>query len=307
MGRSSSFIGHRFIYRLSRLCRTSLRIRPRARALALRPLLGRCFQEAQEKIIAPLVAFLVAHRQEGSTIMPNSKIDVQGSKFPGFGICIYCNKKLEECNILHDEHVIPLSLNGDFVIEDANCTDCRNATHEADTHLAKSVFWRFRLHTDAKTRNPKERPLTLRNMIKKGDLSQEFIFPRNEAPYITAFPSWGKAGFFQSKSIDSFDYPNFHLKIYHWIPKNIRGTLNFGKNENLDFWFDANVDPFLFGRSIAKIAYCHMITRFGLYGFRRLALPDIILGKCPAIPYFIGDPFETPPPPYSSHAHHRPH
>ena len=36
---------------------------------------------------------------------------------------------------------------------------------------------------------------------------------------------------------------------------------------------------------------------YGLNGFRRLVLPDLILGKYPCVPYFVGGDTELPPPP----------
>jgi hypothetical protein len=53
-----------------------------------------------------------------------------------------------------------------------------------------------------------------------------------------------------------------------------------------------------FARAIAKIAYCNAVLKYGLDGFRPLALPDLILGRYSNIPYFVGsDPDAYPPPP----------
>jgi hypothetical protein len=53
----------------------------------------------------------------------------------------------------------------------------------------------------------------------------------------------------------------------------------------------------VFARAIAKIAYCNVVARYGLDGLRPLVLPDLILGRYPCVPYFVGtDPGEPPPP-----------
>jgi hypothetical protein len=52
-----------------------------------------------------------------------------------------------------------------------------------------------------------------------------------------------------------------------------------------------------FARAIAKIGYCHAVAHYGLRGFRSLVLPDLILGKYPHIPYFVGGDMSLPPPP----------
>ena len=56
--------------------------------------------------------------------------------------------------------------------------------------------------------------------------------------------------------------------------------------------------------SIAKIAYCQTVVNFGLRGFRRLVLPDIILGRYPLIPYFVGCPLDDPDPPSHPNVKH---
>jgi hypothetical protein len=52
-----------------------------------------------------------------------------------------------------------------------------------------------------------------------------------------------------------------------------------------------------FARAIAKIAYCKAILKYGLDGFKPLALPDLILGRYPIIPYLVGSDRDEPPPP----------
>jgi hypothetical protein len=53
----------------------------------------------------------------------------------------------------------------------------------------------------------------------------------------------------------------------------------------------------LYARGIAKIAYCDAVGRFGLHAFRRLVMPDLILGRYPCIPFFVGCKLDGPPPP----------
>jgi hypothetical protein len=58
-----------------------------------------------------------------------------------------------------------------------------------------------------------------------------------------------------------------------------------------------SLNNLVFARAIAKIAYCNVVARYGLDGLRPLVLPDLILGRYPCVPYFVGtDPGEPPPP-----------
>ncbi|SRR5579862_262727 len=228
--------------------------------------------------------------------------DVQGHRYPGYGECIYCGSN-GGSDGLRDEHIIPLSLNGDAVIEKASCTICEKSINPADTHLAKSVYWHYRLHTGSKTRNPKGRPDTLTADIEIGGEQTKKEFAAKEFPFSTALPIWGDAGFFRGESIDA-PFPETFFHIYHWMPPDIREKLGLSGDEHFKVWSSGRVSAELFARAIAKIAYCHMVVRHGLHGFRRLALPGIILGKSRAAPYFVGGPLHLPPQPLGSKALH---
>lgn len=86
--------------------------------------------------------------------------NIQGRRYPGYGRCIFCG-----CDGgvegLRDEHIIPLALGGDTVIEHASCRTCERLISPVDTHLGHSVYGRHRIHVNAPTRHPKERPATL--------------------------------------------------------------------------------------------------------------------------------------------------
>jgi hypothetical protein len=51
-----------------------------------------------------------------------------------------------------------------------------------------------------------------------------------------------------------------------------------------------------------QIAYCDAVVRFGLHEF--LVLPDLILGRYPCIPYFVGCGLDNSPPPEERAALH---
>jgi len=219
--------------------------------------------------------------------------DVQGKRYPGYGRCIYCGSD-GGADGLRDEHIIPFSLGGDTYIEKASCRECERKTNPVDTHLGRSVFGQYRIHAGVQTRNRRERPGVLpANFTVRGE-GVSLDLPIKDHPYALALPVWGDAGFFRSVPIDGpFPEPYFH--IYHWTPPNVRQTLSLSGNDDYMIWASGRVNVSLFARGIAKIAYCHTVVRYGLNGFRHLALPDLILGTCPAISYFVGGPTKNPP------------
>lgn len=224
--------------------------------------------------------------------------DIQGQKYPGYGVCIYCGSD-GGADGLRDEHIIPLALNGNAIIKGASCTTCEKKINPADTHLAKDVFWNYRLLTGAKTRNPQDRPDVLMATFEIGDKKISHDLPIQKFPFSTALPIWGNAGFFRSAPIDA-PFPKTVSHVYHWMPPNIREVIRIADDEDLMVRSTFRSNPELFARAIAKIAYCHTVIRFGLNGFRRLALPHVILGTCPAAAYFVGVPLTNPPPPLSN-------
>ena len=85
---------------------------------------------------------------------------VRSKRLPGYGRCIYCGSDGGKEG-LRDEHVIPFALGGRIVIEGGSCRDCARKIAPVDTHLGRSVYGEHRIHVDAPTRNPKQRPSRL--------------------------------------------------------------------------------------------------------------------------------------------------
>jgi hypothetical protein len=59
------------------------------------------------------------------------------TKFPDKGVCIYCGVADAE---LSDEHIVPLSIGGQHIIDDASCLKCavlqKTRTNRAGSTLA---------------------------------------------------------------------------------------------------------------------------------------------------------------------------
>jgi hypothetical protein len=52
-----------------------------------------------------------------------------------------------------------------------------------------------------------------------------------------------------------------------------------------------------FASAIARISYCTAVSLLGLDGFEHLDLPDLILGKYPHVPHYVGVMRTDPEPP----------
>jgi hypothetical protein len=228
--------------------------------------------------------------------------DIQGKTYPGFGRCIYCGSD-GGAEGLRDEHIVPFSLGGNTIIEKASCRECEHLINPVDIHLGRGIFGQYRIHAGVQTRHPKDRPTSLPATYSVNDIERTVDLPIEDHPYSLAMPIWGDAGFFRSAPIDS-PMPETLVHIYHHMPTGLRETLGVGEADDFKIWSTGKINADLFARGIAKIGYCHLVAHQGLGGFEDLALPDVILGRCPGAAYFVGGPLTIPPQPYAKGQRH---
>jgi hypothetical protein len=102
------------------------------------------------------------------------------------------------------------------------------------------------------------------------------------------------------------DFGDAKAHVFWFVPADIRQTLGMSSDDVVRIR-DTTPMPNLptFARAIAKIAYCHAVYVYGLGGFRRLAIPDIILGRCPDVPFYVGSESGDPHPPEPRNILHR--
>jgi len=220
------------------------------------------------------------------------------AKYPGFGRCIYC----AATGILKDEHIIPLSLGGNIIIEKASCADCEKITSYLDGYLARNVFNEYRSHVGVTSRRKKERPTTLSASFYKED--ETVIvgnYPAKEQPYTLLMPIWHLPGIALGKEPSSvFENQQSHAywfaseEVTHWVDT---------QNAKLGVWVDINYSTF--GRALARIAFCHAVAFRGLDSFDPLDIPALILGKYPNVPHYVGVTCELPPPPDPPNVAHK--
>lgn len=225
--------------------------------------------------------------------MPIEQFDRK--EIPSFGRCIYCYASADQVE-LTDEHVIPYSLGGRVTISDGSCRECARETTKIEGELGRKIYWEFRAHVNAPTYRRKERPTELPFLVSIEDGPPQKIYaPIKDHPFFTYFPAWGLPGLLGG-DLPSARFPEAQAHIFHWIPENIRETLNIGAEKGFKILNpEMHINAANFARSLAKIAYCQAVVTFGLDGFRHLVMPDLILGRYPYISYFVGSEKSDPP------------
>jgi hypothetical protein len=222
--------------------------------------------------------------------------DVQGKKLPvkGGGTCIYCGSD-GGADGLRDEHVVPYSLGGTLELLKASCSECERITSYLDGYLANATYKYLRVHSGVQSRSG--HPERLQAHVGLPDGKRVLDLTPKDHPYFLHMPVWNPPGIMRG-SQPSSDFGNAKAHVYWWMPPNIRETLGLRHGDIAEIQ-DTTPMPNLrtFARSVAKIAYCNAVMKYGLDGFRPLATPDLILGRYPNIPYFVGSDRSDPPPP----------
>lgn len=86
-------------------------------------------------------------------------------RYAPVGQCIYCGivDVPEGMKRFHDEHIVPLALNGALVLPEASCRQCeRIINREIENRLLTEEYGRFRMKHGLPTRRPKNRKKTVK-------------------------------------------------------------------------------------------------------------------------------------------------
>ena len=102
-------------------------------------------------------------------------------------VCIYCNRAVPN---LTDEHIIPLSLGGQHVIQKASCPNCADITKKFEQNIARDLWGDARISFDAPSRRKKERPSHITLSVHGGrfrDVHKKINNAFNRLNYIVIF------------------------------------------------------------------------------------------------------------------------
>lgn len=220
--------------------------------------------------------------------------DIQGKTYGPVGQCIYCGSN-GGSDGLRSEHIMPYSLGGNTELLAASCKKCEGVTSYLDGYLARSIYYHLRVHTGTQSRSGHPDMLPAEIELREG--SKKLFLPTADHPFFLNMPVWGYPGVLRGLQ-PTPDFGDARAQVYWSVPPTMRQTLGLRDGEAVVVR-DASrpINMPTFGRAIAKIGYCHAVAHYGLHGFRRLVMPDLILGKYPCIPYFVGGDTTLPPPP----------
>ncbi len=186
------------------------------------------------------------------------------------GLCIYCGATTytKEGGKLHEEHVVPLSINGNFVFPEASCRSCEQITGRNEAMIMRGGFRAVREYLQLRSRT-KKRPLELplfdvnriegnKVMVPVDDYPVMWMIPRFDLPGVLRPPGYASVG----------NPPPWSTALNFDLEKLAKhGIENFTTNR---------MDVFAFVRMIAKIGHALAVARYGPDYFVPF-LRDIIL------------------------------
>ena len=210
-------------------------------------------------------------------------------RYDPVGSCIYCGSDGAPDG-LTDEHIVPYSLEGIWILPKSSCKRCAGITSSVEMFCARDFYGSFRLREQLRTRRPSKRPAQVEVMA--GPYSNRRLLTVPEKGAIAQFPiiRLKPPGALRNPPVETDTWEGVELEIKadaprepsHWrnLPS---GSLSFAP---VTFHVPT------FARLCAKIGHSFAIAEFGSAGFDHW-LPPYILGINPKLPYVVGSSHEA--------------
>lgn len=204
------------------------------------------------------------------------------------GLCVYCGAATytAEGGKLHEEHVVPLSINGNYVLPEASCRECEQITGRNEALIMRGGFRAVREYLQLRSRTkkrPKELPLFNVNRIE----GNKVMVPIDDYPVTWMIPRFDLPGMLRIPGYVSSGNPPPWSTAINFDHKKLakHGIKNFTTNQ---------MDVFTFVRMIAKIGHSLAVSRYGLNHFVPFLRHIILHDTGPEAFEFIGGRAETP-------------
>lgn len=199
--------------------------------------------------------------------------------YPSKNVCIYCGNSKA---LLTDEHIVPFFIGGKHILSKASCLPCADITKKFEQDVGRGLWGDARASYNAPTRNKKDRVKAFSLKDPKG-VGAEILISAEEYPAAMVFYRMPTAGIINCVSPTTNQSKTWVLQAIidpdrvNEFEKKYPGRLTV-KFKNV---------PESFGRMIAKIAYCQIMTVLDPTDFKHICLP-YILGKKSNISYVVG-------------------
>jgi hypothetical protein len=211
--------------------------------------------------------------------------------FKGVGKCIMCLSRLPDAELTR-EHIVPMNIGGELIIERAVCDSCRkygNRAYEEAASYADFYVPRLLLEIKRKRRKNEKRPLpaVAAGNLTMGDDRSLFDLELAISQYPPVFEMliFEPAGQLIDKDLGG-NLTNFRISF---VNIGIETTRLVAGGVTMRHQHDHTA----FALTLAKIGYCYAVAKRGLDGFNGAAIRDLLLGKRADVYNFVGGVLES--------------
>lgn len=197
------------------------------------------------------------------------------------GECIYCGSD----DGLSDEHVIPLSLGGNFVLPLASCTKCNAITSAFEGKVAGGFMRDARVVAGLPTRHRKKRPSHLPIQVNRDGQFEEVKVPADAFPAFVHLPLLSPPGLFEGRSgVAGVDVQQGFETIH--FGKDPAAVARDLKTDSIRM--TVNWDVTSFARLLAKAAYGFAVGSLGKIPRDEVPILPLILGNADDASVWLG-------------------
>lgn len=209
--------------------------------------------------------------------------------------CIYCGATTD----LTDEHIIPLALNGDWLLPKASCRICASITSKFEAKVLRGPLWLPRAALGLRTRRRGKQPTSFPLCVTRGGVSEKWDVPVAKNLPSVILPLFERPGFLSdSPSFTGVRVSGFYIGHTLRSPEQVRQELAVDTIA-LEMYYPT-VE---FARMIAKIAYGYAVAKLGLNHIVAPLIVPAILGQLEDIGQWVGTVQEANPAPISNALH----
>src|SRR5450830_1192 len=206
-------------------------------------------------------------------------------RLPPIGKCIYCG-----CiEGLSDEHIVPYSFNGNFVLDESSCKECSEITSKFELRVARMLYGAIRQKYSYQSRSRKKKKVRVPYQFsyQSEDGTTKSVVPEfDEYPYVASVPYLPPPGIYKQLPLSDSN-PEFTLMSVV-DPDALRKLTERTGEKTLTV---RHTDVFSYSdfcRLLAKIAHGYLVTLAGEHNGYIPLLPDLILEKSYTYSHYIG-------------------
>jgi hypothetical protein len=212
------------------------------------------------------------------------------------GTCIYCGATEYapgSTRTLAEEHIIPLSIGGKFVLPEASCRQCERVTGRFESIAVNNHLVGPRRFLGLKGRTPAhKRPKKLPIFVNRNGRDEKVMVRVEDHPSALFLPHLANPPILQRHiGPPVVDPVGMFIKWFNYNEEVLR------RKYGVEHWATPSLDFFIFTRMLAKIGHAYAVAKLGLGGFDPLlrhAIIDPNRDSAAATPFVGGRPTAAP-------------